>query len=989
MAEFIDILSPSALKDLREANVEVLELIKNIDKTGVAMKAVKTPSGSNDAIKKTTESYNQLEKQFVKINKLTSEEIVNQRALAQASDRQAKAVSLLVGAYQNLNAKHQQAKKSLQDLIVSGRRADETQAKYNTRLKEAQREFNLLDTQIKKADKAVGVFNRNVGNYPTKAIGGLKDLLGAFGVVGGATGIAMIAKDIYETTKQLQSLNMALLQVSESQEKMASTQAFLTRISEAYGVEIMGLTKQFTQFYVSAKDKISGQEIEDIFESVTKASASMGLTQEQTERAFLALNQMMSKGTVSAEELRGQLGEALPGAFGIMAKAMGVTEKQLGKMMKDGDVLASDVLPKFARQLEITYGIENVKRIDNIVNAQARLSNSWTALVATFSEGEGVLSFTFKMVMNNASFMLDTLNLLLKSSKQLRADELNDIASKEEKKTVIAVQEMQKRGKSEVETQQYITEQLAIESKKRRDLIIETNKLQEDVDKYENFLNRKDIIAQIKANNELIAKKNGIIEGLKKLKNPDATATDKEEENDKDRLKREDERLRQIFENRKKELEYELQIIDISLNNEDNLYSKRIADLELHRLKRFELLTLQYNEEMRLSKDNQLKQEEALLNYHKNSLNDIQDYNKKIIEIEKARLKPVGVTNLSDPQKDLADSASKATKELKAQAEATKHNEEAMRELKEITDAYLQTFQEGFFADAGLPTLFKVLNDEIIGFGQNFAVTFNTIAEIAQEAFAFISQASNRNFEVERENLQKKYDNAILFANGEAGAIAEINRQKEAKERDIRRRQAKAEKTQALFNIGVNTAQAIVATLARTPLPAGLPLVIATGLIGAAQLAVVASQQIPQYFRGTDNHKGGLMQINDGGGSNFKEIVQTPDGKMRMYNERDKILNAPKGTKVFTAQKSMDMLSFDNNLNNILLNSGIGNAPKIEVNNQGMSDAQVDRIVSTIQNKTEYIPTFNQNGFNMYVRNGHSLKEIKNKRVNFDGNKVG
>ena len=307
--------------------------------------------------------------------------------------------------------------------------------------------------------------------------------------------------------------------------------------------------------------------------------------------------------------------------------------------------------------------------------------------------------------------------------------------------------------------------------------------------------------------------------------------------------------------------------------------------------------------------------------------------------------------------------------------------------LREILRDFKQGFIDDFADQSGFSLTLDLLSGGLDKFEGDAVATALAVSEAFQQAFNTISQMSNANYEVERENLQKKYDNAILFANGEAGAIAEINRQKEAKERDIRNRQAKANKNIALFNIALNTAQGIVAAL--TSVPPNIPLSIGIGIIGAAQLAVVASQQIPQYFRGTDNHKGGLMQINDGGGSNFKEIVQTPDGKMRMYDERDKILNAPKGTKVFTAQKSMGMLSFDNNLNNILLNSGIGNAPKIEVNNQGMSDAQVDRIVSTIQNKTEYIPTFNENGFNMYVRNGHSIKEIKNKRVNFDGNKVG
>jgi tape measure domain-containing protein len=65
-----------------------------------------------------------------------------------------------------------------------------------------------------------------------------------------------------------------------------------------------------------------------------------------------ALTQMIGKGKISAEELRGQLGEALPSAMGIMAKSLGVTTQQLDKMMANGELMAADVLPKFATEME-------------------------------------------------------------------------------------------------------------------------------------------------------------------------------------------------------------------------------------------------------------------------------------------------------------------------------------------------------------------------------------------------------------------------------------------------------------------------------------------------------------------------------------------------------------------------------------------------------------------------------------------------------------
>ena len=190
----------------------------------------------------------------------------------------------------NLTAKHQQAKITLQNLIAS-------QTASNAEIRKAQKEYDALDKRVVKANNAVRQFNYNVGNYPKQAISGIRNLIGAFGIVGGVSLFATIAQDIFKTTKELQSLDNALMQVSGTQEQFARSQEFLRDISERFGLEINGLTKQFTQFYVSAKDKLSANEIEGIFTSISKAGAVMGLSVENQERAFLALNQMMSKGT--------------------------------------------------------------------------------------------------------------------------------------------------------------------------------------------------------------------------------------------------------------------------------------------------------------------------------------------------------------------------------------------------------------------------------------------------------------------------------------------------------------------------------------------------------------------------------------------------------------------------------------------------------------------------------------------------------------------
>jgi tape measure domain-containing protein len=101
---------------------------------------------------------------------------------------------------------------------------------------------------------------------------------------------------------------------------------------------------------------ITGKQTQAIFTSVAQASTVLGMKADETKGSLLALAQMASKGTVSAEELRGQLVERLPGAFGIAARAMKVSQQELGKMLEGGKIMAADFLPKFAAEMKRCTG---------------------------------------------------------------------------------------------------------------------------------------------------------------------------------------------------------------------------------------------------------------------------------------------------------------------------------------------------------------------------------------------------------------------------------------------------------------------------------------------------------------------------------------------------------------------------------------------------------------------------------------------------------
>jgi hypothetical protein len=168
-------------------------------------------------------------------------------------------------------------------------------------------------------------------------------------------------------------------------------------------------------------------------------------------------------------------------------------------------------------------------------------------------------------------------------------------------------------------------------------------------------------------------------------------------------------------------------------------------------------------------------------------------------------------------------------------------------------------------------------------------------------------------------------------------------------------------------------------------LPAGLPLVIATGALGALQAGIVASQQMPAYWKGTDNAKEGWAWTQEKG----REVILDKNGNVKSLGS-DKgatptYLN--KGDKVLTAEKTMDFLMFNDDLNNILTGNGI-NMPKVEVNNQGMTDSQVNAIVSAIKTKETANISIDKRGIRDYVTNGRQITERLNNRVQFKGTSV-
>lgn len=167
---------------------------------------------------------------------------------------------------------------------------------------------------------------------------------------------------------------------------------YIREASNRLGLDLNSTAQSYARFAASARGtSLEGKGQREVFDSVAKASAVMGLNVEESQGVLRALEQMMSKGTVQAEELRGQLGDRLPGALQIAARAMGVTTGELSKMVEKGEVIASEFLPRFARQLELELGGSAERASATMQAATNRVSNAWDLMqqsVAQAGAGE-------------------------------------------------------------------------------------------------------------------------------------------------------------------------------------------------------------------------------------------------------------------------------------------------------------------------------------------------------------------------------------------------------------------------------------------------------------------------------------------------------------------------------------------------------------------------------------------------------------------------
>ena len=296
---------------------------------------------------------------------------------------------------------------------------------------------------------------------------------------------------------------------------------------------------------------------------------------------------------------------------------------------------------------------------------------------------------------------------------------------------------------------------------------------------------------------------------------------------------------------------------------------------------------------------------------------------------------------------------------------------------------YFKGFVDSFANESGFSEIFKVmdlLNQNFETAEEKAKVVGLAISEAFQQAFNTISASSDANYQRMYDNLERQRDTSILFAGESTTARQEIERQYEERRRRIQRQQAESQKRLAMFNIATNTAQAIMAVFAKTPPPAGIPLALLVGAIGAAQLAMTASQPIPQFAIGTQNAPEGMAWTDERGA----ELHTDKNGKIKDLgsDKGARLKKLSKGDKIYTAsqtKKILDLYSFNKEYDNIMLTNGIAPAPQVGTTiNLDPIRNELISLKNVVANKSEVTIMNNESGTRYYERVNGQRRELVN-----------
>jgi tape measure domain-containing protein len=580
----------------------------------------------------------------------------------------------------------------------------------------------------------------------------------------------------------------------------------LQNMSKKLGIDLKVLTENYINFITAAKS--SGMAVataEKAFKSMNIAMAGAGVSAQTQTQVFQSLQMMIGKSAVSSMQLK-QVFMAMPESFDVMAKTLGVTNKELHKMLKSGEVMAGDVLPEFARNMEIALGGDAQKMAESMQGELANLENTWDRLYRTAGD-IGIVQGALKLLSAGIDGVITTfkgLEKVMGFTFAFFGDHtlLANIASREAEEASTRMSALAKER-----AQEFSAEVMAM--------------------KISNDAKIAEYEREIKANETLAEGGEKIFKEKVKYLQQELDAFIISTTTKKELTEAELEAMRELAKERERIARAEnLAKAELNVLNQVEAFDILIAKVEEVGVKRDEALkgvAKNSEQEKLITKKAQVEIQNLYDDFANKVLADMAKEGKDQEAVLKAqyaeRIKDLdylrGVDAVSEAKyyEDKLELARKFGEDLRpiiTAQYAFQQREEAKARAKEAEDAKAKASQ---IADEKAQRI-----------------------EVAHSTFDTLNALNNAYTISQTNQLQKQLEQGVIS-----------QEQYEQSLRKIKRRQAVIDKAGALFNIALNTAQGVSSATASV---LGLPLAPIIGAMGAVQAGIVLATPIP-YNKGT------------------------------------------------------------------------------------------------------------------------------------------
>lgn len=244
-------------------------------------------------------------------------------------------------------------------------------------------QFNALNASMNRGNQTATRFSGSITAINsafqslTKIAGGALNIITSL-----YAGLVFAGDAIIKQLDKLQGFQAIMSVTTKSAEEAASAYDFLRKTADRLGVQFDTITGNYAKLVASMPAGTKGLQIaEKAFLGVAMAARTLHSTQQETSLMFYAITQIASKGVVSMEELRRQLGEKLPGVMQIAAKALNTLPETLEAAIRKGIVSSEKFLPIFGDALIRTFADSSKKASESVSASINRLTNVWTDFV--------------------------------------------------------------------------------------------------------------------------------------------------------------------------------------------------------------------------------------------------------------------------------------------------------------------------------------------------------------------------------------------------------------------------------------------------------------------------------------------------------------------------------------------------------------------------------------------------------------------------------